>query len=100
MFMTRDIIKKKGVDLNENSYLAINCNLIVGRFSGTYTFAMTKESYFDNPCRFAVFTVPTLKTHVWTYNHTPEPKAKIARFESKKQPNILWAVSDQVTQLG
>lgn len=45
----------KGVDLNENGYLSTRCDLIVGRFSGAYTFSMIKPN-FHRPVHFLTFS--------------------------------------------
>lgn len=50
-----DIIKKYSHDLNENSFLASHCDLIVGRASGSFTFAMTKENFFNKDSKFLAF---------------------------------------------
>jgi len=41
---TKDIIDIKENDLNENSYITNFCEILVGRNSGTYTYAFTKEN--------------------------------------------------------
>lgn len=50
-----DIIKKYNHDLNENSFLASHCDLIVGRASGSFTFAMTKDNFFNKDSKFLAF---------------------------------------------
>jgi len=99
VFITSDIIQKNGVDLNENSYLAAHCDVIVGRFSGTYTFAMTRETYWEKPKTFVVFTVPTVNTHVWTYQFTRPPEAKIVRYGCQKDREILSAIKENLPKL-
>jgi hypothetical protein len=47
VFYTSDIIKIKGSDLLEISYLSTKCNVIVGRASGPVCFAHVKDNYKD-----------------------------------------------------
>jgi hypothetical protein len=63
---TRSIISCADFDLNENSYLASHCDVIVGRFSGAYTFAMTTENYQNPNLKFVVFC----KDHYSTWINT------------------------------
>lgn len=44
-YYTSDVIKLNCSDLVENSYLSTYCDLIVGRASGAYCFACTKENW-------------------------------------------------------
>lgn len=92
VYLTRKIIKKDGLDLNENSFLASRCNTIVGRFSGTYTFAMTRHNYWDPSKTFVVFTIPTVGNYIWTYKFTPAPAAKIVRYGFTQQSEIINAI--------
>lgn len=55
VFFTQNIISSQECDLNENSYLSMNCNMIVGRNSGAYTYAITKSNY-QRECKFINFT--------------------------------------------
>jgi hypothetical protein len=50
-----DIIRKNNSDLNENSFLASNCDLVVGKASGSFTFAMTKDNFFNKDIKFLAF---------------------------------------------
>jgi len=45
---TSSIIKNTGCDQNENSYVSTFCDAIIGRFSGSYTFSMTRHNYLRN----------------------------------------------------
>lgn len=56
VFFTQSIIGKFSFDLNEIAYLSRFCNTIIGRSSGPFTFASTKENW-DNPDKkFISFT--------------------------------------------
>lgn len=90
--LTKDIIKKGGVDLNENSYLASHCDVIVGRFSGTYTFSMTRQNYWNPNKTFVVFTIPTVDSWIWTYKFTPAPTAKIVRYGFTNESEITNSI--------
>lgn len=46
LYYSEDIIKKDSCDLNENAYISEHSMLIVGRSSGVFTFAMTRENLF------------------------------------------------------
>lgn len=54
------IIKKSGFDLNENGYLSEHCDLIIGRSSGAFSFAMTQNNMF-RPVKFLTFSTLTPK---------------------------------------
>lgn len=45
IFYSSDIINTKEGDLNEISYLSTFCDIIIGRASGPYIFALVKENY-------------------------------------------------------
>jgi len=51
-----DIIGKGGNDLNENGYLSTYCDYIIGRLSGTYTFAFNKMNLFKLNKTFISFS--------------------------------------------
>lgn len=77
VFFTSEIIQNGGFDLNENSYLANHCSAIIGRCSGVYSFAMTRENYWDSPKTFVAFTSLSIGATVWTKQFTPPPNAKV-----------------------
>ena len=52
---TGDIIQSNESDLNEISYLSKFCNVIIGRSSGPFTFANTKDNMFDENKSFLCF---------------------------------------------
>lgn len=56
-----DIIKKMGNDLNENSFISSKCDVIIGKASGTFTFAITQENCFIRNIKFLAFCnlIPT-----------------------------------------
>lgn len=93
VFLTRNIIQKTGCDLNENSYLSTFCDTIIGKFSGTYTYAMTKENYWDNPKKFIVYTIPTVDKVEWAYAFTPRPNAQIIRFGSSEENSVFKEIT-------
>jgi hypothetical protein len=45
---TKNIINSNECDLNENSYLSTECDIIIGRHSSPYMFAITKYNYNRN----------------------------------------------------
>jgi hypothetical protein len=96
VYMTSDIIKKNGVDLNENAFLAANCSLIVGRLSGTYSFAMNRDNYFDNPKTFLVITSMTKNECYWTHQFTPPIKAKIEICGSYNKGDVISAITNNL----
>lgn len=53
---TDSIIQKSGNDLNEISYLSTFCDLVVGRSSGPYIYAMVKENLFNSNKTFLCFS--------------------------------------------
>lgn len=61
------IIGKPGNDLNENSYLASHCDVIIGKASGAFSFAVTKENCFQRSIKFLAFCnlVPSHPNKFW-----------------------------------
>ena len=51
-----DIIRKNGFDLNENGYLSTKCDMIVGRASGSHSFAYNKYNFFKSTKKNICFT--------------------------------------------
>lgn len=56
LFYTQDIIKKRGCDLLEISWLSIFCRMVIGRSSGPYVFTQIKENYLSEDFKFLSFT--------------------------------------------
>lgn len=80
------IAKSSGSDLNENSYLSTLCSVIVGRFSGAYTFSVTQDNLMDTHKTMLSFASLTLssgvsiKTHNWLgpkFHNIIKYKAKV-----------------------
>ena len=61
------IIGKSGNDLNENSYVASRCDVIIGKASGAFSFAVTKENCFQKNIKFLAFCnlVPSHPNKFW-----------------------------------
>jgi hypothetical protein len=47
LFASEIIKKENGSDLNEISYLSTKCNVIIGRASGPFTFAINRQNIED-----------------------------------------------------
>jgi hypothetical protein len=94
IYLTSNIILKNGCDLNENAYIAANCDLIIGRCSGPYSFAMTKETYFDNPKIFLAFTTLPRKEVVWTDTLTPPVQATFYVFDTTNDNMVMNAITE------
>lgn len=73
VFYTEDIIKSKENDLNENAYISLKCNIIIGRDSGTYTFCYIKENILNPDKAFLSFSYNNIITN-WYENR----RAKIS----------------------
>ena len=81
VFFNHDIIGAENGDLNENSYLSTYCDIIVGRASGAFCFACTKENYL-NPKKVIIsvarrrgeaFWYETgIPKMVWSGNYDPD----------------------------
>jgi hypothetical protein len=56
IFYSSSIIQKIGSDLNENGYLSTFCDLIIGRASGPFTFAFTRENIFNRHATILCFS--------------------------------------------
>ncbi len=63
VFYTEDIIKSSENDLNENSYISLKCNIIIGRDSGTYTFCYIKENILNPDKTFLSFSYNNIITN-------------------------------------
>lgn len=97
--LTSNIILKNGCDLNENAYLAANCDLIIGRCSGPYSFAMTRETYFENPKTFLAFTTLARYLVVWTDALTPPVQAKFFEFDCQEPEMVFRSISEHLPTL-
>ncbi|MFA5248899.1 MAG: hypothetical protein WC415_06855, partial [Patescibacteria group bacterium] len=76
LFFTEDIINIKGSDLNENSYLSLNSEVIIGRGSGPYSFSITIDNYQRN-CKFIIFLKNEIMTYSWIKKIPMKYNAKI-----------------------
>jgi hypothetical protein len=47
-----DIIQKNAPDLNENAFISSQCDLIIGRYSGAFSFAMNYNNMFERNVKF------------------------------------------------
>ena len=56
VYFTGDIIKVKGGDLNEISYLSKFCNIIIGRGSGPFCYCEVKDNHYAVNKRFIGIT--------------------------------------------
>ena len=65
-----DIIKKSGNDLNENAFISEHCDMIIGRASGTFTFALTQNNLFNRDIKILCFSnlIPKQKGQFWLDN--------------------------------
>ncbi len=71
LIMSSSIIQKGAVnDLNENAYIGVNCDAIVGKWSGTYTFSINQDNLFDRDMVFLCFLKRNHKDfkHTWIGN--------------------------------
>jgi hypothetical protein len=50
-----DIIRCPGNDLNENSFIASHCDVIIGRASGAFSFSITQQNLFQRDVKFLAF---------------------------------------------
>lgn len=55
IFFTQDIIGSNDCDLNEISYISTECELIVGRSSGPFSFSCTKQNMMNEDKTFLCF---------------------------------------------
>lgn len=72
VFLSQNIIKKPfGSDLNENSFVASHCDVIVGRASGAFSYAWTKQNLLERPTKFVCFCGPGVVVYpphqFWTH---------------------------------
>ena len=94
VFFTRDIIQKHGFDLNENTFLASHCPLIIGRMTGVYTFATNRDNYFDNPKTFLAFVQMPMKSIVWIDKIAP--KAKIIGYDKTNANDVINIINENL----
>jgi hypothetical protein len=99
VFMTSDIIKKNNGDLNENAFLASNSDIIIGRCSGPYSFAMTRETYWHNPKTFLAFTVLGMGEIAWTNKLTPPFNAKFLRYDFHDINLVINAINENIQNI-
>lgn len=56
-----DIINKTtGNDLNENSFLTTFCDVIIGRASGAFSYAWTRQNMLERQVKFITFCTPSV----------------------------------------
>jgi hypothetical protein len=67
VFQSKDIIGKIGCDLNENAFISEQCDVIIGRASGTFSFALTQNNLLQRNCTFLCFSnlVPPPNGKFW-----------------------------------
>lgn len=94
---TKDIIKSREVcDLNENGYLSTKCDIMIGRYSGAYTFSMTATNY-QRDMKYLVFCRYCMPT--WFKKLDLKYKAKIFHSEETKAIKVFKEI-DKVIQNG
>lgn len=68
VFYTSDIIGRlEGSDLNEISFLSNYCDVVIGRASGVFSFALTRANLFERRVKFLCFSnlVPNKSNKFW-----------------------------------
>lgn len=55
VFYSGDIIKKRGHDLNENAFITSKCDVIIGKASGAFTFAVNRHNLFERDVKLMAF---------------------------------------------
>jgi hypothetical protein len=67
IFYSSDIIKKNSFDLNENAFISIYCDTIIGRASGAYTFSFIQDNLFGKPKNLVCFSnlIPEKDNTFW-----------------------------------
>ena len=55
VYFTDNLIQKKGCDLNEISFLSLDCDIIIGRSSGPYIYSYVKENLMNQNKTFICF---------------------------------------------
>lgn len=89
VFYSADIIKKSaGSDLNENSFLTLHCDVIIGRASGAFSFAWTQQNMFDRKAKFVCFCSPGVVIY------PPHPFWSHSLLGDKIQYSAEYVVSD------
>jgi len=92
---TNDIIKSNECDLNEISYLSTFCDIIVGRNSGPFCFASTKNSLKDSNKIFYAFG--NKETDCFVYEVDVECKFIFEYFSTLE--DIILSLSSMVSKL-
>lgn len=77
VFFTRDIISKNSCDLNENSYLSTECDTIIGRYSGSFTFALNRNNYNRDVKFIGICNQSLISNYSWINKLPMKYKAKI-----------------------
>lgn len=67
---TKEVIKSEGFDLNEIAYLAMYCDTVIGRKSGPFVFAHTKDFWYSNKKSLS-FTYGKQASHFVLSDHLP-----------------------------
>jgi hypothetical protein len=87
---TSDIIQKQGNDLNENSYIASHCDVIIGKASGAFTFAVTQETCFQKRIKFLAFCnlLPKYPNKFWLSERLKDQINYTSEFIVSNEPNV------------
>jgi hypothetical protein len=85
-----NIIKKGGNDLNENAFVATHCDVIIGKASGAFTFAVTQENLFQRSPKFLAFCnlTPSRPNKFWLSDRLSDKVNYKAQFIVSNESNI------------
>lgn len=97
IFFNSDIININENDLNENSYISTFCDIIVGRSSGPYCYAQTKENYLNENKKFICFD-NTLTNAFWLLDEDNFAKAKRFGYNFVNENNVLEILKNHILE--
>lgn len=92
---TRDLIGASGGDLNENSFLSLFCDLIVGRESGPFEFCKVRENYLDPAKTFICFT----RNRLGAFWHTGPIPARCVWSAATDPTVVERVIAEEVSRL-
>jgi hypothetical protein len=102
IYYTQDLIMKNNCDLNENAFISTKCDIIIGRASGTYTFALNTVNLFDRECKIVCISdYPEQFGDFWlgkTFSGKVKYKSSSDNYNAKSLSDIYTIINNTILE--
>lgn len=98
LYFTPDVTQLENNDLNETGFISTFCNIIIGRSSGPYCFAQTKQNYFDSKKTFICFD-NNIINGFWVTPHDNLVKAKTYAYKYFGEDYVTQTLFNHIKQV-